>query len=142
MLLAEGHVVYYGPSAAVVPWFAALGFAMPYGVNVADFLLDLAQGEVEGGGGSSTLHLLPADGSAAAAAAAADGSSSDDTAAAGDVKQQHVQLVPGTAAAGAAVVPGDLVLSGPAAVRALYSSYKHFAAVHKQGFDGEHQLQV
>ena len=48
MLLAEGHVVYYGRAQEVVPWFGALGFALPYGVNVADFLLDLAQGEVQG----------------------------------------------------------------------------------------------
>jgi hypothetical protein len=114
---------------------------MPYGVNVADFLLDLAQGEVEGG---SSVQLLPDSSTAAAAAAGDSSSSSDDTAAAGDVKQQqqgHVALVPGAAAA-AAGGGGDLLLSGPSAVRALYSSYKHFAAVHKQGFDGEHQLQV
>jgi ABC-type multidrug transport system ATPase subunit len=134
MLLAEGHVVYYGPSAAVVPWFATLGFAMPYGVNVADFLLDLAQGEVEGGNSSRLLD---------ASAAAANGSNL--AAAAADVKQQQQQQqkLPGVpAAAAAAAAAGDLMLSGPAAVQALYSSYKHFAAKHKEGFDGEHQLQV
>ncbi|KAF6253780.1 P-loop containing nucleoside triphosphate hydrolase protein, partial [Scenedesmus sp. NREL 46B-D3] len=46
MLLAEGHVMYYGSADQVVSWFSTLGFAMPYGVNVADFLLDLAQGEL------------------------------------------------------------------------------------------------
>lgn len=51
MLLADGHVVYYGGAQSVLPWAAALGFECPYGVNVADFLLDLAQGEVAGGHG-------------------------------------------------------------------------------------------
>jgi ABC-type multidrug transport system ATPase subunit len=46
MLLADGHVLYYGAASAAVPWFSALGFPCPFGVNVADFILDLAQGEV------------------------------------------------------------------------------------------------
>jgi hypothetical protein len=55
MLLADGHVVYYGGASSVLSWFSALGFECPFGVNVADFLLDLAQGEVAGGrdGGDS-----------------------------------------------------------------------------------------
>ena len=137
MLLAEGHVVYYGSSAAVVPWFATLGFAMPYGVNVADFLLDLAQGEVEGG---SSTRLLDSSAAAAPAVvtAAAVGQKDVDADGGSPKKQQGA----GGVAAVAAAQPGDLMLSGPAAIQALYSSYKHFAAKHREGFAGEHELQV
>jgi energy-coupling factor transporter ATP-binding protein EcfA2 len=131
MLLAEGHVVYYGPSAAVVPWFATLGFAMPYGVNVADFLLDLAQGEVEGGASQRLIDASPA-----AAAAGKDAAAVAD-----DVKQQQQQQQQQAAGVPVAAAPGDLMLSGPSAVKALYSSYKVFAGKHREGFDGEHQLQ-
>jgi hypothetical protein len=31
--------------AAQVPWFSHLGFQLPYGISVADFILDLAMGE-------------------------------------------------------------------------------------------------
>lgn len=65
MLLADGHVLYYGAAAAVVPWFSALGFPCPFGVNVADFILDLAQGEVaavrgggRSGGGAAAAALV------------------------------------------------------------------------------------
>jgi ABC-type multidrug transport system ATPase subunit len=128
MLLAEGHAVYYGTSAAVVPWFATLGFAMPYGVNVADFLLDLAQGEVEGGASQRLIDASPAAGK--------------DPAAAADVQKQQQQQQAGGVAVSAAAGPGDLMLSGPSAIKALYSSYKVFAGKHREGFDGEHQLQV
>jgi hypothetical protein len=113
MLLAEGHVVYYGPSAAVVPWFGALGFACPYGVNVADFLLDLAQGEVEGGD-AGRLWVVTAAG---AAGAPQEG---------GVIEQEGGKQ------------QSPALLSGPAAVVALYASYEHFAAGgHKrEGFSG------
>ncbi len=35
MLLADGHVMYYGDAQKVVKWFAHIGFEMPRGVNVA-----------------------------------------------------------------------------------------------------------
>lgn len=44
MLLADGHVVYYGGAGEVIPWFSHLGFACPYGVNVAG----AAEGQREG----------------------------------------------------------------------------------------------
>lgn len=50
MLLSEGHVMYYGAASQVATWFTHLGFSLPYGVNVADFILDLAMGEVQGPG--------------------------------------------------------------------------------------------
>ncbi len=46
LLLAEGHPLYYGSADQVVHWFNHLGFPLPYGINVADFILDLAMGEV------------------------------------------------------------------------------------------------
>lgn len=48
MLLSEGHVLYYGTSQLTVEWFQKQGFPMPYGVNVAEYILDLANGDIEG----------------------------------------------------------------------------------------------
>lgn len=44
----QGHALYYGAAAAAGPWFAALGYPLPFGVSLADFALDLASGEVAG----------------------------------------------------------------------------------------------
>ena len=38
LVLAEGHVLYYGPRAAARSYFESLGFVCPIGANVADFL--------------------------------------------------------------------------------------------------------
>lgn len=46
MLLSEGHTMYYGDSKLVLSWFAAQGKPVPLGVNIADFMLDLANGDV------------------------------------------------------------------------------------------------
>ncbi|GAB4821556.1 hypothetical protein N2152v2_008602 [Parachlorella kessleri] len=48
MLLSQGHAIYYGQGAAAAEWFGQLGVQLPYGVNVADFLLDIASGEIVG----------------------------------------------------------------------------------------------
>ena len=48
LLLSEGHAIYYGRAALATDWFHRLGFTMPYGVNAADFLLDVASGDVSG----------------------------------------------------------------------------------------------
>ncbi len=45
----QGHVMYYGQAAHAVEFFGGLGYQMPYGVNAADFLLDLASGDVGDG---------------------------------------------------------------------------------------------
>lgn len=37
--LAQGHMIYYGQGAAAAGWFGQLGVPLPYGVNVADFIL-------------------------------------------------------------------------------------------------------
>lgn len=45
LLLSQGHIMYYGQGSAAGPWFTALGHPVPYGVNVADFMLDISSGE-------------------------------------------------------------------------------------------------
>jgi len=138
MLLAEGHIAYYGNASLVVSWFSHLGFAMPYGVNVADFLLDLAQGEVDGG--DFSLLAQPLSPSAAQLeqqqqeeAAAVPGQQLDQQKQwqqrvsielQQHLKQQHSAL---------AAVP----LSGMAAIQAIYSSYETFKLKHKEGFSNE-----
>ena len=49
MLLSDGHVMYSGRADQVHEWFAHLGCALPFGVNVADFILDLANGDFSAG---------------------------------------------------------------------------------------------
>lgn len=44
--LRQGHVLYWGGAAAAAAWFAGLGYPLPYGSSLADFLLDLASGDV------------------------------------------------------------------------------------------------
>lgn len=46
MLLSEGHVMYYGCAEMANEWFAHMDFPCTFGVNIADFILDLANGEV------------------------------------------------------------------------------------------------
>jgi ABC-type multidrug transport system ATPase subunit len=41
MLLVTGRVVYYGPAATAVNYFAALGYECPQYANPADFFLSL-----------------------------------------------------------------------------------------------------
>ncbi|KAG6617457.1 pleiotropic drug resistance protein ABC superfamily [Phytophthora cinnamomi] len=41
LILNAGEVMYHGPMAEVVPYFAGLGFKCPTGRDVADFLMDL-----------------------------------------------------------------------------------------------------
>ena len=45
MLLSEGHVMYYGCAEMANDWFAHMNFPCTFGVNIADFILDLANGE-------------------------------------------------------------------------------------------------
>ncbi|GMH34285.1 hypothetical protein BSKO_02119 [Bryopsis sp. KO-2023] len=46
MLLSEGHTMYYGDAKLVMGWFQKLGQPLPLGVNIADFILDLANGDI------------------------------------------------------------------------------------------------
>jgi ABC-type multidrug transport system ATPase subunit len=46
LLLTQGHIIYYGDGIATAHWFGALGCPVPFGVNIADFMLDIASGEV------------------------------------------------------------------------------------------------
>jgi hypothetical protein len=45
---AQGHPIFYGKGSEAAGWFERLGFACPFGVNIADWILDLASGEVAG----------------------------------------------------------------------------------------------
>ena len=76
LLLSEGHAIYYGRAGLATDWFHRLGFTMPYGVNAADFLLDVASGDVsgaaggEGEGGGEGAGRRAGDATAAAASPA------------------------------------------------------------------------
>lgn len=47
ILMSDGHVMYSGRAQEAAAWFGHLGCKLPYGVNVADFVLDLASGEFD-----------------------------------------------------------------------------------------------
>ncbi|WIA20339.1 hypothetical protein OEZ85_006170 [Tetradesmus obliquus] len=136
MLLAEGHVAYYGKADQVVSWFAGLGFAMPYGVNVADFLLDLAQGEVEGGDFS---RLAPAAAAAGQQQALYKQQQALAAGEEGEDAQQHDRQAKHQQQQGTAHGVPAAPLSGPAAIQALYSSYETYKRKHPGGFAGEPQ---
>ena len=44
--LLQGHPMYYGQAQQAADWFSQLGYTLPYGMSLADFILDLASGEV------------------------------------------------------------------------------------------------
>ena len=46
LLLSKGHCLYYGMSSQVDTWFDQLGYKLPYKINIADFMLDLASADV------------------------------------------------------------------------------------------------
>ncbi|GFR49799.1 hypothetical protein Agub_g11737, partial [Astrephomene gubernaculifera] len=46
MLLSEGRCMYYGDAQSVAGWFSGLGQPCPFGTNIADHILDLANGDV------------------------------------------------------------------------------------------------
>lgn len=46
MLLSEGETMYYGNAQLVINWLKNCGHPVPLGVNVADFMLDLANGDI------------------------------------------------------------------------------------------------
>uniref|UniRef100_A0A0D9WRY9 ABC transporter domain-containing protein n=1 Tax=Leersia perrieri TaxID=77586 RepID=A0A0D9WRY9_9ORYZ len=48
LLLAEGHAIYHGCARGCMPHFAALGFVPGIPMNPAEFLLDLATGNLDG----------------------------------------------------------------------------------------------
>ncbi|KAL6781161.1 hypothetical protein ACKKBG_A10055 [Auxenochlorella protothecoides x Auxenochlorella symbiontica] len=51
LLLSQGHCMYHGKAHHAVDWFDALGYTLPYRVNAADFILDLASADVSTEGG-------------------------------------------------------------------------------------------
>eukprot|EP00803_Ostreobium_quekettii_P006485 evm.model.scf_157.4 EVM.evm.TU.scf_157.4 scf_157:83416-93168(-) len=46
LLLSEGHTMYYGSGKLAIEWFGKLHYRCPYGVNIADYILDLANGDM------------------------------------------------------------------------------------------------
>lgn len=44
--LSQGHAMYYGPAEHAIDWFDRLGYTLPYRINAADFILDLASSDV------------------------------------------------------------------------------------------------
>ncbi|KAL4427647.1 hypothetical protein ABPG75_001736 [Micractinium tetrahymenae] len=61
LLLSQGHPIYYGKGGEAAAWFQQLGVPCPFGVNIADWILDLASGEVVGKqktGEDMRLHLV------------------------------------------------------------------------------------
>ncbi|KAJ9515633.1 hypothetical protein QJQ45_021738 [Haematococcus lacustris] len=110
MLLAEGHIMYYGDALRAVDWFDHLGFSLPYGTNLADHILDCAMGEV--------THDPSAPGAAQAAASCGVSTHSDEQEdARASRRQQYVKK-----------------MRGPVAVRALYTTYESWYLGHPGGF--------
>ncbi|KAG2437947.1 hypothetical protein HXX76_005562 [Chlamydomonas incerta] len=151
MLLAEGHVAYCGDANMVGDWFGRLGFGLPYGVSLADFILDAATGEVVatqeaadaaaaglGRRGSQQPLLAPAQPAAGANGSGGSGHStgSSTTAAtaaatAAAAPLQPLQLPP------LKVVGG---LSGRSALVTLYTTFEHWYALHPGGLTDRGQL--
>jgi hypothetical protein len=46
MPVHAGHGLYHGKASHAVDWFDQLGYTLPYRVNAADFILDLASADV------------------------------------------------------------------------------------------------
>ena len=44
--MLQGHALYYGRAQLADDYFEKMGYHLPYRVNVADFILDLASGDV------------------------------------------------------------------------------------------------
>lgn len=46
VVMVQGHALHYGRAQLADEYFEMLGYRLPYRVNVADFILDLASGDV------------------------------------------------------------------------------------------------
>ena len=44
LLMGQGHLLFYGDASAATDYFATIGYTMPYGMNPADYFLDVASG--------------------------------------------------------------------------------------------------
>lgn len=62
MALCESrHAIYYGDAQLATEWFHKMGYTIPYLINAADFILDLASGDVSTkkvSGPESREHLI------------------------------------------------------------------------------------
>lgn len=60
-VLLRRHAIYYGDAQLATEWFHKLGYTLPYQINAADFILDLASGDVSTqkvSGAESKQHLI------------------------------------------------------------------------------------
>lgn len=94
LLLSQGHALYYGHAQAAVDFFERLGYTIPPRVNAADFILDLASGEVSGwvGDGEASRVALISMSETLLAARPLDGFDPDDedvTAALEDIRHVY-----------------------------------------------------
>merc|ERR1711990_775336 len=48
LLMGQGHLLYYGDASKATDYFASIGYTMPYGMNPADYFLDVASGWTDG----------------------------------------------------------------------------------------------
>ena len=55
----QGHALYYGRAQLADDYFEKMGYPLPYRVNVADFILDLASGDVSIEGRCSSFGPSP-----------------------------------------------------------------------------------
>lgn len=46
LLMSDGHPVYFGKASEAMTYFANIGYTPSFPMNPADFLLDLANGEL------------------------------------------------------------------------------------------------
>ena len=125
-----------GPADLAVRWFSNLGFPLPYGVNVAEHILDLAAGE-----GNYTSSAVGKAGREVAMlrAGSLDGPALEMVrAASGEIARTGA----GSAAAGAAAAGGRKLsvdappgVSGAPAVAALWRTMEAFVGAHPGGLE-------
>jgi len=58
LLLADGHIVYYGKASKVVPYFASLGYPCTPHYNPADYMLELVTSDVKTEDGRAVKEVL------------------------------------------------------------------------------------
>ncbi|KAG2493515.1 hypothetical protein HYH03_008330 [Edaphochlamys debaryana] len=132
MLLAEGHVMYCGDANLAAEWFGHFGFGLPYGVSLADFILDCAAGEV-------VASQAAADEAAAAAESGGRRASARSGSGYPAPSAPPLALPPGAGAAGGGVRVAE-GLTGRPAIVGLYRTFEIWYAAHPEGFCHPSQL--
>ncbi|GLC73199.1 hypothetical protein PLESTF_001346200 [Pleodorina starrii] len=155
MLLAEGHVMYCGDANMAAEWFAHFGFGLPYGVSLADFILDCATGEVvasqaaadRAAAGLGSMGSLQAPAPASASASASEEDREREPSATGSATAwPGLAVAPngrGGGGGGGRRAPAKVVegLTGRAALLSLYGTFEAWYATHPGGFTDPSQLE-